>query len=79
MAVPCAAPFPLTARIAGRHRLVGTRAPGRGRALDTTLTVVARMGSLITLAALLVLGGAVGGLLDVPPSNPTLTVTYDGR
>ena len=79
MAVPCAAPFPLSARITGRHRLVSARAPRRGVTLDTTVTVVARMGSLITLAALLVLGGAVGGLIDGPPSNPTLTVTYDGR
>lgn len=41
----------------GRHRLVVTR-------LANTLDVVGRLGRLVTLAALLVLAGAVGSLFD---------------
>ena len=44
------------------------------------ITGVARLGSLVTLAALIVLGGAVCGLIDGAPTGPntTVTVTFDG-
>lgn len=53
-----------------RHR------PKRGRwILDTA----AHAGSLVTLAALLVLAGAAGGLADgVPAPEPATAVTFDG-
>lgn len=60
------------ATAAGRHH----RRPTPGRwVLDAT----ARAGSLVTLAALLVLAGAAGGLADgVPVPEPATTVTFDG-
>ena len=43
------------------------------------MTGVARLGSLVTLAALIVLGSAVCGLIEGPPADAaTLTVTFDG-
>jgi hypothetical protein len=40
---------------------------------------VSRLGSLVTLAALLVLAATAGGLVDGVPATgaPTLTVTYE--
>lgn len=45
----------------------------------TALDVVGRLGSLVTLAALLVLAGAVGGLGDGSSvtSDATMTVTFE--
>jgi hypothetical protein len=45
------------------------------------ITGVARLGSLVTLSALIVLGGAVCGLIDGnPPADhgTTVIVTFDG-
>jgi len=47
--------------------------------LGSAANVVATLGSLVTLSALLVLAGAVGGLVDgVPTGHDTATVTVDG-
>jgi hypothetical protein len=71
-----AAPLPLTT---GRHRLMGTLVPRASRR-TAVVTVLARLGSLVTLAALLVLGGAVISLIDGAPAGHevTVTVTFDG-
>jgi hypothetical protein len=54
-----------------RSRPVSTR-------LSSAANVLATMGSLVTLSALLVLAGAVGGLVDgVPTGADTVTVTFD--
>lgn len=47
--------------------------------VTTALGVVGRLGSLVTLAALLVLAGAVGGLADGSSvtSDATMTVTFE--
>jgi hypothetical protein len=44
-----------------------------------TVDVLARVGSLVTLAALLVLAATAGGLADGMPAGgaPTVTVTYE--
>jgi hypothetical protein len=78
MSLPCAAPLPVT----GRHRLAPAPTPS-GRTIEPrlgrTVDLVARLGSLVTLAALLVVGGAVVGLIDdAPRGEPTVTVTFDG-
>lgn len=54
------------ARPTARHR----RSP-----LLEVVDVLARVGSVVTLAALLVVGGAVGGLFDGTPVNADATVT----
>jgi hypothetical protein len=59
-----------------------TDTAGRSRSSGATATavdVVARLGSLVTLAALLVLAATAGGLVDGVPATgaPTLTVTYE--
>jgi hypothetical protein len=62
---------------AGRHRGSRTAAARLGLAVD----VVAKLGSLVTLSALLVLAGAAaGGLVDGVPTGhgTTVTVTFDG-
>jgi hypothetical protein len=43
--------------------------------------VVGRLGSLVTLAAMMVLAGAVGGAADGVPVTgpPTVTATWGGR
>ncbi len=46
--------------------------------MSLAVTGVARLGSLITLAALLVLGGAVSGPIGGTPTGATVTVTFDG-
>lgn len=59
---------PLTA---GRHhRTVSLR-----ERVLRTLDVVGRLGTLVTLAALLVVAGAVGGLFDGTPATENATVT----
>ena len=46
--------------------------------LSRSVNAVATLGSLITLSALLVLAGAVGGLVDgAPTGHETVTVTFD--
>lgn len=46
--------------------------------LRRAVGIVATLGSLVTLSALLVLAGAVGGLVDGVPTGPaTVTVTFD--
>ncbi|MBN9098266.1 MAG: hypothetical protein J0I49_09180 [Pseudonocardia sp.] len=46
--------------------------------LSRTVNAVATLGSLVTLSALLVLAGAVGGLVDgAPTGHVTVTVTFD--
>jgi hypothetical protein len=61
---------------AGRHRGSRTAAARLGLAVDA----VAKLGSLVTLSALLVLAGAAGGLVDGVPTGhgTTVTVTFDG-
>lgn len=56
-----------------RHRRSSVR-----DTLVETLDVIGRLGTVVTLAALLVVGGALGGLLDGSPatSEATVTVTY---
>lgn len=45
---------------------------------SSTVNAVATVGSLVTLSALLVLAGAVGGVVDgVPTGHETVTVTFD--
>ncbi|GAA3246119.1 hypothetical protein GCM10017691_53890 [Pseudonocardia petroleophila] len=56
---------------AGRHHRTST---ARERALRT-LDVAGRLGTLVTLAALLVVAGAVGGLFDGTPATENATVT----
>ncbi|MFC4942661.1 hypothetical protein [Pseudonocardia sp. GCM10023141] len=53
------------------------RRSGAGRALD----VVAVLGRIVTLAALLILAGAAGGLLDGVSANepPTVVATIGGH
>lgn len=54
-------------------------APRRSRFVDRTVNAMATVGSLVTLSALLVLAGAVGGLVDGVATGPaTVTVTFDG-
>ncbi len=76
MSIACAAPF----AVPGRHRLVRVADPRVGRAAATVVTGVARLGSLVTLTALIVLGGAVCGLIDATPTghDTTVTVAFDG-
>jgi hypothetical protein len=57
---------------AARHH---SRSATLRRDLLQVVDVVARLGSVVTLAALLVVGGAVGGLLDgrpVPAGAPVV-------
>ncbi|MBW0115970.1 hypothetical protein [Pseudonocardia abyssalis] len=57
---------------AGRHHRTTTSRRERAlRALD----VAGRLGTLVTLAALLVVAGAVGGLFDGTPATENATVT----
>ena len=60
---------------AGRHRREETARSRAGRTFD----VAGRVGSLVTLAAGLVLAGAAAGLVDgmAPGEAPTVTVTFD--
>lgn len=70
LAVPVATTAP------GRHRRM-TIAPSRVR---RATHVVGRVGSLVSLAALALLGTAVAaGVSDLPSAaeRPTVTVTYD--
>lgn len=68
------ASHPVVAHGTGRHRAAVTTRSGLTRTLD----LVGHLGSLVTLAALLVLAGAVGGLVDGEPvsDGATLTATY---
>ena len=56
---------------AGRHHRSATLRDRALRALD----LAGRLGTLVTLAALLVVAGAVGGLFDGTPANANATVT----
>lgn len=62
--------------LVGRHRRATSARMHLGRALD----VVSRLGSLVTLAALVVLAATAGGLVDGMPvsEDATVTVTFDG-
>ncbi|NMI00956.1 hypothetical protein [Pseudonocardia acidicola] len=55
-------PEPAAADV-GRYRVA---TPRRAR-LGTAIDIVGRLGSLVTLAALLVVAGAIGGLADGTP------------
>ncbi len=59
-----------------RHR----RSSARYTALQV-VDMVGRLGTVVTLAALLVVAGAVGGLFDGSPvtSDATVTVTFGSR
>jgi hypothetical protein len=59
----------------GRHRRAVTARTRAGRAAD----LVGRVGSLVTLAALLVLAATAGGLADGMPAtdSPTVTATLE--
>ena len=60
---------------AGRHRDAGPAFPAAAR----TLTVLARAGSLTTLAAMVVLAAAVAGLADgTPPTGAAAEISTDG-
>jgi hypothetical protein len=76
VSIACAAPLVDPAR----HRSVRVSDPRVGRAVAVVITGVARLGSLVTLTALIVLGGAVCGLIDGTPTghDTTVTVTFDG-
>jgi hypothetical protein len=89
MTVSCCAPPLVVARPAvarpadrgpgeavGRHRMSRTATTRTGRVVD----VVARLGTLVTLAALLVLAGVAGGLADgvTPQHDSTVTATFGG-
>lgn len=67
----------LTPAPTARHR----RSPSLRDTAFRTIDMVGRLGSLVTLAALLVVGGAVGGLFDGSPatSDATVTVTFGAR
>ena len=81
---------PRTGHRTGRHALRRRPSAVRSRVLRG-VDVAARVGGVVSLAALLVLGvavaGAVGGTLDGPadgvgaarPGVPTVTVTIAGR
>ena len=70
VALPAARHLPTAHR--SRSRIVNSR-------MSRTVNAVATMGSLVTLSALLVLAGAVGGLVDgAPTGHETVTVTFDG-
>jgi hypothetical protein len=60
----------------GRHRRQPTARYRVGRMLD----VVGRLGSLVMLAALMVLAATAGGLADGMPAteDAAVTVTFDG-
>ena len=87
MSVCCAGPSPLALSTAarpsvsapadtvGRHRRTETTGARIGRAFD----LVAQLGSLVTVAALLVVAGAAAGLVGGISSDhvPTITVTFD--
>lgn len=62
---------------AGRHR----RASSTGARIGRAAAVLSRLGSMVTLAALLVLAATVGGLVDGVPvaEDASVTVTFDGR
>lgn len=65
------------------HVAMPTSRQPRSRTVDARISravnAVATLGSLVTLSALLVLAGAVGGLVDgVPTGHETVTVTFDG-
>lgn len=60
---------------AGRHRDAAPAFPAAAR----TLTVLARAGSLTTLAAMVVLAAAVAGLADgTPPTGAAAEISTDG-
>lgn len=56
---------------AGRHHRTDTLRDRVLRMLD----LAGRLGTLVTLAALLVVAGAVGGLFDGTPAQANATVT----
>lgn len=56
---------------AGRHHRTTTPRDRALRALD----LAGRLGTVVTLASLLVVGGAVGGLFDGAPATENATVT----
>ncbi len=75
----CAASTVAPADVAGRRRDPNTLRPRMGRAAAAVLNGVARLGTVVTLCALIVLGGAVCGLIDATPDRgATTTVTFDG-
>jgi hypothetical protein len=57
------------------------RRSSRRDILLQAVDMVGRLGTVVTLAALLVLAGAVGGLLDGSPatSDATVTATFGSR
>ena len=78
MSVNCAAPTIPMAR--HRRTTTATQRSTTSR-LRRALDVTATLGSLVTLSALLVLAGAVGGLVDGVPTghDTTVTVTFEGH
>jgi hypothetical protein len=52
----------------GRHRVVCPGTPW-----STLLDIAGRLGSLVALAAVLVVAGAVGGLFDAAPPHDAAT------
>lgn len=63
---------------------VGTAGPGRHRRivltpsrLRCTAQVIGRVGSVVSLAALTLLGMAVAASVNPVDEHPTITVTYD--
>lgn len=76
MPAPAMSPTPTAPTPTGRHH---RRSTVRER-LVCTVELVGRVGSLVSLAALLVVGGAVGGLFDGAPAtaDTTMRVTFGG-
>ncbi|MEU6698999.1 hypothetical protein [Pseudonocardia sp. NPDC046786] len=61
---------------ANRDRIPAREAAGRGGTAARVFTIVARLGSLTTLAAMVVLAAAVAGLADGdPPTGPAAEVS----
>jgi hypothetical protein len=81
--MPAAVPTPRPATApavdepAGRHRRALTLRSCLARVAETT----GRLGSAVSLAALLVLAATAGGLADGMPATgeATVTVTFDGN
>ncbi|GAA2549897.1 hypothetical protein [Pseudonocardia hydrocarbonoxydans] len=67
-------PAPAGHRPIGRHHRTATPRDRAVRALD----LVGRLGTVVTLASLLVVGAAVGGLFDgtSETENATVTATF---
>lgn len=60
---------------AGRHRVTPSTTARAWRAFD----LVARLGNVVSVGALMVLAGTTAGLVGgmAPPGIPTVTVTFD--